>query len=266
MAQHLSASVLAVQLYTVCDFTRTEQGFAESLRKIADIGYAGVQLSAVGAMDGDSPAVSAALARKMLDDNGLKCAATHRSWAELRDRTDDTIAFHHELGCDFVAIGSVPGGYDSVDGYRRFVADAVPVIARLKNAGIRFGYHNHAFEFVRVTNTPGVETLWDVFAVEGGADFLLEPDLFWMWHAGYDPAVGLAKCAGRVPLVHLKDKEIVSGNDSVMAPVGEGNLPWNRLIPACQAARVEWYAVEQDVCRRDPFDCLASSFRYLTQE
>lgn len=36
-----------------------------------------------------------------------------------------------------------------------------------------------------------------------------------------------------------------------MAPVGEGNLDGDRLIPVCEAAGTKWYAVEQDVCHRE---------------
>ena len=35
-------------------------------------------------------------------------------------------------------------------------------------------------------------------------------------------------------------------------------------FPRAKRAGVEWYAVEQDTCRRDPFDCLRSSFDYLS--
>jgi sugar phosphate isomerase/epimerase len=37
-----------------------------------------------------------------------------------------------------------------------------------------------------------------------------------------------------VPVIHIKDKEM-AGNDPVMAPIGEGNLDWDSLIPACEA-------------------------------
>ena len=50
-----------------------------------------------------------------------------------------------------------------------------------------------------------------------------------------------------------------------MAPVGEGNLDWDGIIPACVAAGVEWYAVEQDDYLSDPFDCLRSSYEYLAK-
>jgi sugar phosphate isomerase/epimerase len=29
-------------------------------------------------------------------------------------------------------------------------------------------------------------------------------------------------------------------------PVGEGTMPWNRLLEAADAARVQWYVAEQD--------------------
>ena len=139
-------------MYTVRDFTGTAAGLADTLARIRAIGYPAVQLSAVGAMGGESPAVSPEQARRMLDDNGLRCIATHRSWDSLAHETEQEIAFHHTLGCEFAAIGSLPAPYADTGaaGYAAFTRDAAPVIARLRDAGIRFGYHNHAHEFERV--------------------------------------------------------------------------------------------------------------------
>ena len=260
-------SKLAVQMYTIRDFTKTESDLAISLKKIAKIGYKAVQLSAVGAMsstEGNAPEVDATLAKKMLEDNGLTCIATHRSWDSLVHNTEFEIDFHQTLACDYVAIGGIPPEYgkESAEGYRRFAADAMPVIARLKAAGIRFGYHNHAHEFERYL--PGnSHTLLDILIDEGGPDHLLELDLYWAWHAGVDPAALITRCKGKIPVIHLKDKEIVEGKPEIGA-IGEGNLPWDSILPACENAGVEWYGVEQDVCRRDPFDCLRSSFEFLT--
>ena len=260
------ASQLAVQMYTVRDFTGTAANLAATLAKIRALGYPAVQLSAVGAMGGDSPAVSPEEARRMLDDNGLRCIATHRAWASLVHETEKEIAFHHALGCDFAAIGGLPSPYaeNGAAGYADWARDAAPVIARLRDAGIRFGYHNHAHEFERVGPADGLpRTRLDVLIDDGGPDLCLELDLYWIAHAGANPERLLARCAGRVPVIHVKDREVADGQP-VMAPVGEGNLDWPHLLPACAAAGVEWYAVEQDVCRRDPFDCLRSSFRFLS--
>lgn len=254
---------LAAQLFTVRDFTRTEAELADSLAKISALGYRAVQMSGIGAMSGSSPLVTARQGRTLLEDNSLRCIATHRSFNDLRDRTDCEIAFHHALGCDYAAIGGI-GSYAAQGeaGYRQFIADAVPVIARLKDAGIRFGYHNHDFEFARLG--PCSRTFYDLLIEEGGQDLLLEIDVYWAAHAGLNPERLIERCAGRIPVIHVKDKEVVDGGP-VMAPVGEGNLDWAHLLPACHAAGVQWYAVEQDVCRRDPFDCLRASFEYLSR-
>ncbi len=257
-------SKLAVQMFTVRMHTKTAADLADTLRKIADIGYPAVQMSAIGAMSGDDPEVDAEGARKMLDDNGLKCIATHRPWDRLRDHLDEEIAFHKTLGCDYVAIGGVPGdSYDATyNGYRRFVADAVPVIDRLKQEGIRFGHHNHSHEFYR-PERHGM-TLEDILINEASADLMLELDLYWIEHAGLNCVRILERARGRVPVIHLKDKEVVEGkNETRMAPIGEGNMDWDGIIPACEAAGVEWYAVEQDHCFRDPIDSLKSSYDFL---
>jgi len=259
------SSKLAVQMFTIRDYTETASDLASSLEKIAAMGYPAVQMSAVRAMNGDSPSVSAKEARTMLDDNGLTCIATHRDWQEMLNNIDKEIEFHKTLGCDFAAVGGVPAEYErSIDGYRKWLKDTISVIAALKAEGIRFGHHNHSHEFFRPQ--PNGPTLEDILIDEGGSDLMMELDLYWIAHAGVNCERILERCTGRVPVIHLKDKEILlpTGNESTMCPIGEGTMDWQHIIPACEKAGVEWYAIEQDECRRDPFDCLKSSYDYLT--
>lgn len=254
---------LAVQMFTLREYTKTAADFAASLQKISAMGYRAVQLSAVGAMNGDKPEVDAAAARRLLDDHGQKCIATHRPWDRLVQHTAEEIEFHQTLGCDFAAIGGIANLYPHTPaGFRQFLADAQPVIAALKAAGIRFGHHNHSHEFFRPERHG--PTLEDVLIDEGGADLMLELDLYWIEHAGLNCTRILERCHGRVPVIHLKDKEVIEGkNETRMAPIGEGNLDWRGIVPACRAAGVEWYAIEQDQCYRDAFDCLKSSYDFL---
>lgn len=257
-------SKLAVQMYTVRDFTKDRKSFQETLGKIAAMGYKAVQLSAVGCMGGDSPSVNARDAKAMLDDNGLRCIATHRSFDDLRAKTAQEIEFHKTLGCDYVAIGGITGpAYpDTAEGYRAWLKDAAKLAKTLKAEGIRFGHHNHSREFLRTSHHG--PTLEDILIDEGGADLMMELDLYWIANAGVNPCNILKRCAGRVPVIHLKDKEVLPGtNDCVIAPIGEGVMDWADIIPACEKYGVDWYAIEQDVCRRDPFDCLRSSFDCL---
>ena len=46
--------------------------------------------------------------------------------------------------------------------------------------------------------------------------------------------------------------------------VGRGILPWPLILGEADRAGVEWYIVEQDVCRRDPLESVRLSYEYLT--
>jgi sugar phosphate isomerase/epimerase len=248
---------LAVQMYTLREFTKTREGFVDALATIHGIGYPAVQLSAVGCMDGENPEVSAGEARELLDRYGLQCAATHRPWARLRDHLDEEIEFHRTLGCDYVAIGGIWED-DLAGAFRRFVVDSSPIVAKLNEAGIRFGYHNHAHEFQQRP-----EGGWCLRTVIDDAPWVeLEIDTYWVNEAGADPASMIMSLPGRVSVIHVKDKEVMK-QGPVMAPVGEGNLDWERILHAARLAGTKWLIVEQDECQRDPYDCLASSFDYL---
>lgn len=250
-------------MYTVREMTKTASDLARTLEKIAAIGYPAVQVSAVGAMNGDSPEVDAQTMRKMLDDNGLKCIATHRPWDALLKEPQKEIAFHQTLGCDYTAIGGVPRDYErSYEGYRAWIRDAGKVVQALAPAGIRFGHHNHSHEFLRPERHG--KTLEDILIDESPSELMLELDLYWVENSGTNCVRILERCHGRVPVIHLKDKEVAEGNDTRMAPIGEGNMDWDHILPACEKAGVDWYAVEQDNCYRDPFDCLRSSFDFLS--
>lgn len=256
---------LAVQMFTVRELTKSASDLAKTLENIAAIGYPAVQVSAVGAMNGESPEVDAATMRKMLDDNGLKCIATHRPWPNLLEQPEAEVEFHQILGCDYTAIGGIPGEYErSYDGVRQWLKDADKVIKALAPAGIRFGHHNHSHEFARPERHG--KTLEDILIDEGSKDLMLELDLYWIEHSGTSCIRILERSHGRVPVIHVKDKEVEEGNNTRMAPIGEGNMDWDHILPACQNAGVEWIAVEQDQCYRDPIDCLKSSYDYLREK
>ncbi|MCF7838592.1 MAG: sugar phosphate isomerase/epimerase [Candidatus Marinimicrobia bacterium] len=256
-------SKLAVQLYTVREFTKTAKDFARTLERIQAIGYPAVQLSAVGCMAGEQPEVDAALCRRMLDDHGLVCAATHRPFEDLLGNTQAEIEFHLTLGCAYCAIGGLPRAqyHDrGAQGYRDFLRGARPMAADLKTAGIAFGYHNHAHEFIPADRPR--KTCYDILIDEG--EFMaMELDTYWAVHAGADPVALIKRCPGRLSVIHLKDKEVHPEEGPIIAAIGEGNLNWEAILPAFAAAGTQWYAVEQDRCLRDPFDCLKSSFEFL---
>jgi len=243
---------LAAQLYTLRDFCKTAKDFEESLRKLKKIGYDVVQISGIGP-------ISYPEIKRILDDTGIACCATHIPYERMVKETEQVIEEHYLIQCKYPAIGGLPGEYRSAEGFSKFAKEATEVGKKLAKGGLRFGYHNHSFELEKFGKRTGLAILYEDSDPEY---FKAEIDTYWVQHGGGDSAAWIEKLAGRIPLVHLKDMTVRDGKP-IMAEVGEGNLNWPRIVAACKKAGVEWYIVEQDTCERDPFESLAISLRNI---
>jgi len=241
--------MIAAQLYTLREFLKTPEDIAATLRKVREIGYEAVQLSALGPIETHR-------LKEILDENGLVVCATHIGWDRLQNDIHGVIAEHRELACPHVAIGGMPGQYRTAEGYPRFAKEASDVARALADAGFTFSYHNHDFELERF----GAKTGLDILIDDSDSRLLFEIDTYWIQHGGGDPAQWIRKVKGRIRLVHLKDMTI-KDRQVRMAEVGEGNLNWPAILEACREAGVEWYIIEQDICDRDPFESLAISLK-----
>jgi len=251
----MSNSILAAQLYTVREFTKTPQGVAETFKKVKAIGYEAVQISAFGPVDPKE-------VKQMLEGEGLTCCITHIGYDRLTEDLPAVIDQHYLWDCKNVAIGSMPGEFveDGLDGIKRFAEVANEIGRKLHEANLTFSYHNHSFEFARVEGKTMLDLIYDT---TDPRYVQAEIDTYWIQHGGGDPAAWILKMKDRMPVVHLKDMVIQGRREQVMAEVGEGNLNWPAILDACREANVDWYAIEQDICQRDPFESLAISFKNL---
>lgn len=243
---------LAVQMYTVREYTKTPSDIAQTMKRIREIGYRAVQASALGPIDPKE-------LRSIADGEGITICATHVAWERLRDEPDSVLEDHHVWDCDLTAIPSLPREYRNAAGYSKFAEEASEVGRYLAKNGLTLGYHNHSFEFERFGEQNGLEILFsqsDTQALVG------ELDTYWVQHGGGDVVHWINTLQGRLPFIHLKDMTI-QNDQQIMAEVGEGNLYWPRIIEACRQAGVRWYIVEQDICQRDPFDSLKISLENL---
>ncbi|MFB3892122.1 MAG: sugar phosphate isomerase/epimerase family protein [Phycisphaerae bacterium] len=255
MPKELSNPCLGAQLYTVRQFCKTIAEAAESLKKVAAIGYTAVQLSGFG------PAKPEEVA-KVVTDAGLAMAATHVGWDQLRDKTDEVIAQHKLWNCRHIAIGGLWGEYFTLDGMKRFRDELAVVAPKLAAEGMDFSYHNHSHELARFGGRTWLERLYETIPAE---HLKAELDTYWIAHGGGSPAAWIARYPGRQPLLHLKDMAVsLEPREQRFAEIGEGNLDWPGILKAASKAGVEWYLVEQDQSYgRDPFESLAISYRNL---
>jgi sugar phosphate isomerase/epimerase len=248
----MAGSKIAAQLYTVREFTQTPEDIAETMKKVAAIGYEAVQLSALAPMD-------PAELRKICDDNGLTICATHIPYERMRDDPEGVIEEHDILGCDFPAIGGMAKDYREAKKFSEFARDASEVGRRLAEGGKTFAYHNHSWELEK----HGDRTILQILYEDSDPEyFTAELDTYWVQHGGGSPMAWIDRLGERSRIIHFKDMVILGGQQTY-TEIGEGNLDWPGILEACENADIEWYIVEQDTCQRDPFESLEMSFNNL---
>jgi sugar phosphate isomerase/epimerase len=250
----MSSFVIGAQLYTLREFCKTIPDIAQSLKKVAAIGYPAVQISGFGPVDPSEVA-------KVLKDTGLHCCATHVGWPRFLKELDAVIEEHKLWDCPHPAIGGLPKEYFNLDGLKRFLDELPPIAAKLATAGMDFSYHNHNHELIRHG-----EKTWLAMLYEQASPKILkaEIDTYWITAGGGDPAAWIRRLFGRQPLLHVKDMAMGPDRTPRFAEIGEGNLNWPAILQAARESGVRYLLVEQDLCYdRDPFESLAISYRNL---
>lgn len=245
---------IGAQTYTIRMHMQNENDFADSMKKIADIGYNYVQLSGLAPL-------SPTFIRKTCDECGLKIVLTHTSMDIVGD-VESVIRYHQVLGCPYIGIGSGGAKYRTPEGAAQFGKDFYAPAKAMQDAGFKFMYHNHADEWGRL---PNGQRILDVYLSAIPADLMgITLDFYWLHYTGSNALSWIEKLQDRLQCVHLKDMAIRDGQP-IMAPIGEGNMDYPAIIEKLLACgKTEYALVEQDDCYgRDPFDCLKASYHAL---
>ncbi len=246
---------IGAQLYTVRDFMKTNADFEETIKKIRAIGYEIVQVSG-------SP-LKAKDMKEILDAYGMQCVVTHRGFPDFQKDLDEIMEYNRILGCDSCGIGMAPVEYfRSVSEIDRFIDEMNACAEKLSENGMYFAYHNHNIEFVKFEG----ETVMDRMLRKSDPEKVkFITDTYWLQLGGQDPAAFIQAHPERALYVHFKDLRLDPESPFVpeFAEIGEGNLDFKAITEACDAVGVRFALVEQDKCRRDPFESLKMSYDYL---
>ncbi len=247
---------LGAQLYTVRQFTKTPEDIEKTLRKIKAMGFDVIQISGFGPMDphklGD-----------LIHELELDVCITHNSYERLTNDLDNLIEEHRLMGCDAIGIGSMPNQFrGSKEGAQAFIKEFNEIAKKIADAGMKFGYHNHDFEFERFDGRLVMDMLLEDTVPEFG--FIL--DTYWLQAGGVSPEDYIRRASPRMKVCHFKDMKIVQ-NDTLprkigptFTEVGTGNLNLAACMKACIESGVSHIVIEQDICEIDPFESLGISY------
>lgn len=245
--------LIGAQLYTLRDYCKDEKTFAQTLAKVSDIGYTSVQVS------GTCPYSPEWLASE-LKKNGLTCDLTHIAFDRLTSDPETVVSDHKAFGCRYIGIGGYNGLCDVSD-LETVVNTAKKIAPILSGADCLFMYHNHFTEFMK--NEKGLTRLLELVERTTPSELGITLDTYWVQYGGADIADYVKTLKGRIPCVHFKDMKVCD-HEVRMAPVGDGNINFEKLLPLFEDSGTEYIFVEQDLCYdEDPFECLNRSKQYL---
>jgi sugar phosphate isomerase/epimerase len=246
---------IGLQLYTLRD--DLAQDFRGTLRRVAELGYEGVEFAGYGGMEAEE-------LRDLLKELNLKAIGAHVSLINSRNDLNKEIAYLKMIGASYYIIPHIaPDDRKDGEAWKELFRFFEQAGKQVREAGLQFGYHNHAFEFeLKIGDEFVFDALYTATTPEAVA---VEMDVCWVQYAGQDPLEYIKRYAGRLPLLHLKDFNRGKENAMDTVELGKGEVELRKVIQASSDAGVEWLIVEQDRCANPPLESVETSLKWVKE-
>jgi sugar phosphate isomerase/epimerase len=259
VAGNLAASPMklpiGLQLYSVRELLPID--FNGTLAKLRAAGY--TEVEAAGYYGRTAPEF-----RHAMDLAGLRCISTHHPLGILLKQQDELIEYGHRLGLEYIVCPSpvrrVPDakGPLTLDDWR-WVADQLNRIgAKVKEAGMIFGYHNHGPEF---GSESGVVFYDELLRLTDPNLVVFELDCGWAASAVRNPVDYLTKSPERFPLLHVKDMVRGANGEFHSTVMGRGVVNYRPILRAAKG--LKHYFIEQEEFDMDIVEAIRLDAEYM---
>lgn len=258
--------ILGIQLYSLRDDMMTDP--MGTLQKLADMGY--IYVEHANYVDRKFYKRTAPEFKKILDDMGLKMLSGHtvmnsKHWDEgKKDFTDEwkyTVYDASVVGQKYVISPWLDDQYRKTSAELKRYMEVFNKCGELcRKAGMKFGYHNHDFEFSQQLNG---EKVFDIILQNTDPSVVAQQlDIGNMYHAGGIAADIIKQYPGRFELMHVKD-EIKSAGEGEMGGkyestiLGKGILPVKEIVDLGRKSggTVQFIIEQESYQDKTPVDC-----------
>ncbi|RRJ94750.1 sugar phosphate isomerase/epimerase [Opitutaceae bacterium TAV4] len=239
----MSKIPVSLQLWSLRDLTKDD--FAGTMRKVAEIGFQGVETAGYGNLSAEDAA-------KAIADAGLKVSGQHIGLAALRADLTKVAQEALLLGTKHVICPSSPRAlFVSPSACAQIGEELNEIGAKLRGFGLEFHYHNHAFELVELAGRRGFDWLLDAATPR---NLLCQADVYWVHTGNKNPAEFIREQGRRIKLLHIKDEK----------EIGLGPVNFQEVFTAAESiGSVEWYVVEVERYNHAPLESVRLSFEQL---
>lgn len=208
---------IALQLYSIRNVIGDAEKYAanhESVFKaLAEMGYTAVEAANYNGDEGLLYGVKPEQYKADLEAAGLKSLSSHighsLSAEELKTGNfdesmkwwDKAIAVHKAAGCSYIVTPSFPIP-DNLKDLKTYCDYFNAVGKKCAEAGIKYGYHNHAHEFNKVED----KVVYDFMLENTDPNYVFfQMDVYWACMGRTYPVEYFRKYPGRFKMLHIKD-------------------------------------------------------------
>lgn len=244
-----------VQLYSVRDDMRKDP--LGTLKQLAAMGYKNVEHA--NYVNRKFYGYSATEFKKVLDDLGLKMPSGHtvlgkQHWDTAKNDFTDlwkwTVEDAATLGQLFVISPSIDGSIrKSLDDLKKYMEIFNKSGELCNKSGMKFGYHNHDFEF---TEKHGDDTLYDLILKNTDPKLVAQQlDIGNMYNAGTKALDIMNKYPGRFESMHVKDEIKAAGATEgshayESCVLGTGVIPVKEIVDLGKKTGTKHFIIEQE--------------------
>ncbi len=248
-----AGKIIGIQLYTIREMVNKD--FEGTLKILSEIGYNSVE--AAGYNDGKYYGFEPQDYAKICKDYGILPLSSHSSInIENAEKVIENTA---KAGMNYLVLPSIGNEKrQTLDDYRQMADEFNLIGEKCKNSGLKFGYHNHAYEFDKLND----QVPYDVLLQRTEPELcFMQIDLYWMVYGGYDPVDYFNRYPGRFDLWHVKDMDKTEQRGST--EIGQGIIDFPELFEQKEKSGMKFYFVEQEEFNMDMVESITMSFKYL---
>lgn len=248
------------------------------IKRVVDIGYTSAE--AAGYRDRKLYGYDMTEFKKIADDSGLKMTGSHvnppvrkytkANESEIADFWKATVEDHARLGVTTLVQPGLPQVETHDDA--AIVCDVFNKAGEIaRSAGIKWGYHNHNYEFERIVKPEDKEkaknrwakvgdVIYDLFLNGTDPDLVFfEMDVYWTVMGQNDPLEYFEKYPGRFPVLHIKDRKVLGQS---------GMMNFENIFTKAYENGLDEFYVELEGINKDEmtqFEGVEACFNYLNK-
>ncbi len=246
-----------LQLYSLRDDIKAN--YNATIDSVAKMGFTGIE--AAGYSDGMFYGMTPADFKQSIEDAGMEVLSSHAGrpladpaadtdWDATWAWWDTAIQAHKDAGMEYIVTAWIPTPKTLVD--LQAYCDYFNEIGEKANAaGMKFGYHNHAFEFEEVEG----ELMYDYMLENTDpSKVFFQMDVYWVIEGGHDPVDYFNRYPDRFELLHIKD-ELELGRS--------GKVDFANIYNNVDTSGAKYMIVEVERYTGTPIEGVRESYNFL---